>query len=72
MEDGFERLIGKSVRVIFDDPGDPNPEKRGKVWKGRLLTTDGHFIELMCEGRTSLVNRSHIIAISEDTTSLRE
>lgn len=57
-------LIGREVRVIFEDPGEEGPQ-RGKVWRGVLTNVEDGFIELTNDGHKSYVSVNWIIALME-------
>jgi len=56
-------LIGKEIRVIFDDPG----VKQGKVWSGVLTNVTSRFLELTSDGHKSYVSLDRVVALMEWT-----
>jgi len=66
MEDIDSSLIGRQVRVIFQDPGDPSGRRPGsKLWKGVLTNIGENLIELTNDGHKSYISKGWIIAIME-------
>lgn len=57
-------LIGRGVRVIFEDKDDPQGQ-RTKAWKGVLKDVSSDFIELQEDGHpSSFIAIKRIVAIS--------
>jgi len=66
-----DSLIGKEIRVIFEDPGAPI-EFRSKVWKGRLTNITDRFVELTNDGHKSYISKDWIVALMEFTGHRKE
>lgn len=62
------KLIGRDIRVVWNDPG----EEKAKVWRGRLTNVTDRFIELTNDGHTSYINKEYIVALMEWTGGRRE